>query len=202
MIDPKKRKASILSRLFRFSLDEMRAAYEAAREAPNRDKVSLEKRWAKFEEEVAAGEASFTEEDEDGQVIYDYGEHMGEMMAEVRAVQKIIREAFVISLHQLWEREITKYSRITNYKEEKAICFLKDLGFTPDPVGVKALRLVANAAKHGPGNAMEDLYKLRKDFFDLSRMQKDGSLQPDYEYLAITDEHVEELFDTVRRSWN
>jgi hypothetical protein len=60
--------------------------------------------------EAAAGRASLTEEDEDGKVIYDHGDHMGEMLFEIEDVLSVLREAFTISLHHFWERELNSFA--------------------------------------------------------------------------------------------
>src|SRR4051812_7396370 len=111
------RAASIWSFLFRYSLDEMRRAYEAAREAPDRDHARLERDWEELEREIAAGRANLVEEDGDGRAVFDRGEHAGEMMAEIEGVLRIVREAFTISLYHFWERELVSKLKIKEYKD-------------------------------------------------------------------------------------
>jgi hypothetical protein len=185
--------------LFRYALDELRRAYEAAREASDRDRKRLEREWEELEREVAAGRASFIEEDDEGQIVYDRGEHAGEMVAEIEGVLRIVREAFAISLHHFWERELTKKMHSTEYKESKAFAFLKSRQIKPNEIGLKTLRLAANVAKHSEGASAKQLYELRPELFDTTAMAKFND-PPGYEYLRITDQVIDEFFEAVRIS--
>jgi hypothetical protein len=184
---------------FNFHFDQLRLAYKAAREASDRERGRLEAEWSSLEAEVAAGRASFTEEDEDGQVIYDRGEHMGEMFSEAEGALAIVREAFTISLHHFWERQVKDLMKVSEYNEAKAINFLKHSGITPDEPSLKALRLTANVAKHSGGGSAERLYNMRPDLFDAAEMRT-YDRSPSHEYLRITDKVVDEFFEAVRRS--
>jgi hypothetical protein len=152
-----------------------------------------------LEHEVAAGRAAFIEEDEEGRLIYDRGEHVGEIMAEVEGVLRIVREAFTISLHHFWERELTAKMRIARYDESRAFAFLKSSGINPNEAGLTVLRLAANVAKHSEGNSAEKLYKLRPELFDTETMERLKD-PPGYEHLRITDQMLDEFFDAVRTS--
>src|SRR3972149_1335397 len=111
------RATSIWAYLFDYGLEELWRAYEGAREAPDRDRARIDRQWEELEREVAAGRANFVEEDEDGRVVYDRGEHAGEMMAEVEGVLRVVREAFTISLYHFWERELTAKMQVIRYEE-------------------------------------------------------------------------------------
>jgi hypothetical protein len=193
------RATSIWAHLFRYRVDELRRAYEAAREASDRDRVRLQREWEGLERDVAAGRAALTEEDEEGRVIYDRGEHAGEMMAETEGILRIVREAFVRSLHHLWERELTAKMRIARYDESKAVAFLKSEGIDPNQTKLTVLRLAANVAKHSEGNSAEQLYKLRPELFDGVEMAR-WKDPPAHEYLRITDQTVDEFFGAIRSS--
>lgn len=71
---------------FNIRVGELEATYRASRAQPDRDKARLDRDWQALKGAVERGEASFTETDEEGQVIYDRGEHVGELMDEVEAV--------------------------------------------------------------------------------------------------------------------
>jgi hypothetical protein len=193
------RAASIWAFLFQYGVEELRRAYDAARESPDRDRARLDRQWEELEAEVAAGRASFVEEDSEGRVVYDRGEHAGEMTAEIEGVLRIIREAFAISLHHFWERELTVKLGRSRYDEAEAFRYLRRLGITPNETGLTGLRLAANVAKHSEGRSAEQLYELRPDLFDAERATgRDDALG--YEDLRITDEIIDEFFDTVRQS--
>ena len=122
-----------------------------AREATDRERDRLEREWTHLENEVAAGRASFTGEDEDGQIVYDLGDHVGEMLSDIESVLRIVREAFTISLHHFWERQLKQLMKAKDYSEADAFNFLKGIGIAPDEPTLKALRLTANVAKHSEG---------------------------------------------------
>jgi hypothetical protein len=190
---------NVWARLFRYGFDELRRAYEAAREASDSDRKRQERQWEELEREVAAGRASFIEEDEEGRVAYDRGEHAGEMIAEIEGILRIVREAFTISLHHFWEREITKKMRSTKYQESEAFAFLKSKQIESNEIALKTLRLAANVAKHSEGTSAKKLHKLRPELFDSTEMAKFDD-PPGYEYLRITDQILDEFFEAVRIS--
>jgi hypothetical protein len=184
---------------FQQQVVELNNAYEAARVETDRDLKRQLADWDELERKVAAGEASFVEEDDDGQVIYDHGDAAHDRMYEIELVLRLIREAFTISLHHLLERQINKRMKVRHYDENKAFAFLKGLGLQPDEPRLTALRLTANVAKHSEGNSAQQLYNLRPDLFDATEMQK-LSNSPGYEYLKITNQALSDFFDAVRRS--
>jgi len=53
------RAISIWAVLFGYGLDELWRAYEAAREACDRDRARLDRQWEELKREVAAGRANF-----------------------------------------------------------------------------------------------------------------------------------------------
>jgi hypothetical protein len=189
---------SIWAHLFRYGVDELRRAYEAAREASDRSRTRLNREWEQLEAEVAAGRDSFFEEDEEGRVIYDRGEHAGEMAAEIEGVLRIVREAFMISLHHFWERELTAKMKVSCNGAE-AFAFLKSMGSNPNEAALMALQLATNVAKHSEGRSAEKLYKLRPELFDTGAMARSKD-PPGYEYLRVTDQILDEFFEAVRTS--
>jgi hypothetical protein len=184
---------------FQQQLIELQNAYDAARVETDRNFKREEADWQELERKVAVGEASFVEENEDGQVIYDRGGVAHERMYEIEVVLRLIREAFTISLHHLLERQINKRMKVNHYDEKKAFAFLRGSGLQPDEPLLTALRLTANVAKHSEGNSAQQLHKLRSDMFDTAEMAK-WSHPPGYEYLRITDQALNEFFEAVKRS--
>lgn len=184
---------------FNFRLAELERAYGAARAETDRDRNRLIHQWNELEAKVNAGEASFTEEDEDGQVIWDAGDHAHELMSEADTVLGLVREAFAISLHHLWERQLNDRMKVNSYKEEKVFAFLKAKGLTPDESMLTLLRLTANVAKHSGGNSADQLYALKPDLFDTAEMAR-WSHPPSYEYLRISDQLLTDFFAAVKNS--
>ncbi|WP_275788997.1 hypothetical protein [Pararhizobium gei] len=185
--------------LFRRDIDQLEAAYRSARNPSDEIKATLEREWAELEELVRAGEASFYEEDESGQVVYDYGDRMSDRLHEVEAILKLVREAFTISLSHYWEREMNKRLKVNQYDEKKAITLLKSRGLFPDELGLKVLRLTSNVAKHSGGTSAQTLNTLRPGLFDQEAIASNDE-QPDYTNLLLTDEIVAEFFEVVRKS--
>ncbi|OKO83550.1 hypothetical protein [Bradyrhizobium sp. NAS96.2] len=87
-------------------------------------------------------------------------------------VQRIYRQAFLISLYHLWERELLNMMPKKDYKDEDVFEFLKNKGFSPDEANLAALRLAANVAKHSGGTSADQLYQLRPDLFDTPEITK------------------------------
>lgn len=185
--------------LFRYRLGELRLAYRGAREASDLELNELEKKWNDLESRVKAGTAQLVEEDEDGNVVIDWGEQAGEAFSEVEGVQRIYREAFLISLYHFWERELLKTMKKAQYNDQEAFAFLKNMGLTPDEPNLTALRLAANVAKHSGGRSADDLHKVRPDLFDTTEMAKWND-KPGHEYLVITDQVLDTFFEAVRKS--
>ena len=185
--------------LFRYKLGELRRAYLAARESSQKERAAIEKRWQELEAAVAAGTAAFTEEDEDGYVVVDWGEQAGEALSENEGMQRVYREAFLISLFHFWERELLRRMKKEDVKDNQAFAFLKAKGLAPAESKLTALRLAANVAKHSEGKSAEKLFKIRPDLFDVEAM-KNWNSKPGHEHLLITDEALDDFFDAVRMS--
>ncbi|KTT74847.1 hypothetical protein [Sphingomonas sanguinis] len=184
---------------FKIRLRELEAAYRAARAQAERDQKQVLDDWRALEEAVARGEASFVDTDEEGQVLYDRGEHAGELMEEVKVVLDLIRQAFTISLHHLWERELNRLMKVKYYKEANSFAYLKGEGAAVDESKLTDLRHTANVAKHSGGSSANKLHKRRPDLFDTAEMAK-WSDPPSYEYLRISDQAFDEFFEAVRQS--
>ena len=185
---------------FRFELDEIKRAYKAAREASDRDRERIEREWQLLEAEVEAGRASLTDEDENGQVVYDRGEHVGEIQSEIDRVLSIYREAFTIVLYHFWERQLMARMKVKRYPDDAAVfAFLKKSGIDPDEPELTALRLAANVAEHSEGTSADKLFKLRPDLFDDEAMMK-WKEAPSHEHLKITNDALDAFFEAVKRS--
>lgn len=184
---------------FQHQVTELKNAYAAARAETDRCLKREEEDWDELERKVAAGEAAFVEEVEDGRYVYDHGDVAHERMHEIETVLRLIREAFAISLHHLWERQVNKRVKAKNYDEKSAFAFLRGLGMQPDEPLLTALRLTANVAKHSEGNSAQKLYTLRPDLFDAAEMAR-WSEPPGYDYLKITDQALDDFFEAVRGS--
>ncbi len=191
-------KLSLWAWLFRQSMDELEEAYASARSAADSTRERLNREWEEFKREVDEGHAKLYEENDDGQVVYDHGDEMWNRDQQAEGVLKLVREAFVISLHHFWEREINRRSKRTRYEKKKAFKFLEEAGLQLEKESLTALRLAANVAKHSEGGSADDLYLLRPDLFDAKAI-KEGE-KPGFSTLIITDEVAARFFEAVRRS--
>jgi hypothetical protein len=199
ILPPKTLSIQIWGWRFRVQLDEIRRAYQAAREASEWERKRIENEWKQLEVDEAAGRASITMEDEDGQVVYDRGEHVGEMLSEIEGALRIYREAFAIALYHFWERQITARMKVARYHDADVFEYLKNNGIEANEAELTVLRLAANVAKHSEGRSAEELYSLRPDLFDTAEMAK-WKDPPGHEHLQITDDVLDAFFRAVRKS--
>lgn len=185
---------------FKTGLEELENAYKAARSAPEQDKDNLEKKWQQLEADIKSGTQSLTEEDDDGQVVFDWGDHFYEAQSQIDATLSIVREAFCISLNHFWERQIKIIASIEKYDEEKVLKFLLDAKVNPDEENLRTLRQVSNLIKHDNLDAARPLYKRRPDLFDKSKSLS-NPYKPSYDDLRINDPLMVDLFSAVSKSY-
>lgn len=183
---------------FHYGLRTLKQAYASSRIATEKEKADVEKRANKHQKLVDAGKASWVEYDDDGRPGYDYGEHLGEVLADADTVLGLVRLAFVISLHHFVEKRIGERLPKGEYKQAKAFTWLKTYGWKPQEIQLNELRLAANCAKHSAGKAASELYALRPDMFDAQAIKM--GFDPGYDSLALTDTHVNEFFEAVKLS--
>ncbi|WP_156135338.1 hypothetical protein [Novosphingobium malaysiense] len=184
---------------FHFGIREIERAYKASRDASDKEVSGINEAAARHQAKVDAGEATWSEEDEDGNLVYDYGERLGEQMYDVEQVLALIRNAFVITLHHFVEQRVGAQLPKKKYDQTKGFSWLKGFGWTPMEGGLNQLRLAANCAKHSEGASASQLYALRPDMFD-EDMVKGWGAAPAYDTLKLTDAHVDEFFAAVQAS--
>src|SRR6185312_14533717 len=114
--------------LFEHQLSELRRAYQAARQASELERREIETKWNELQERVEAGSARLVEEDENGNMTVDWGEQAGEELSAIEGIQRIYREAFLISLYHFWERELLKRMKKTHCTDQEFFAFLKKRG--------------------------------------------------------------------------
>lgn len=181
-----------------YGLRELERAYESSRYKSDSELADIHERAQKHQELVDAGKAKWTEEDEEGYPVYDYGEHLGEAAYEEEQVLGIVRGAFAISLHHYIETAIGPRLPKKKYSHEAAMQWLKGAGWNPDEKTLNELRLAANCAKHGKGGSAKQLYSVRPDMFD-ERIEGWGA-EPSNDTLALSDAHMKEFFKAAREA--
>lgn len=183
---------------YHYGLRELERAYNASRYKSDSELADIHQRAIEHQKLVDAGKASWVDENEDGYPVFDYGEHLGEQAHGEEQVLRLVRGAFVISLHHYLETTIGPLLKNKKYDHGKAMTWLREVGWTPDDDALDVLRLVANCAKHGEGKSAQDLYDKRPDLFD-ERIDGWGA-PPSNETLALSDEHVLAFFKIAREA--
>ena len=183
---------------YHYGLRELERAYNASRYKSDNELADIHERAARHQALVDAGKASWTEEDEDGYPTFDYGEHLGEQAYEEEQVLRLVRGAFVISLHHYLETAIGPYLKGRRYEHDGAMAWLREVGWEPDEGALDILRLVANCAKHGEGKSAIELYARRPDLFD-ERIEGWGA-KPSHDTLNLSDENVLSFFEAAREA--
>lgn len=182
--------------LFQAKLEDLRYAYVAARKASDTDRSRLEQEWEAFEAEIDAGKASLYEKDEYGQTVVDYGDQFSDINARIESALSLVRQAFVISLHHFWEREINRFMRTRHYDAEKAYEALEAENLPVQRAELERLRLACNVSKHSEGKSAAVLFASNPEMFKLDTAHD----RPSYDNLLVADEDVERFFTAVRKS--
>jgi hypothetical protein len=183
---------------FHYGLRTLKRAYDSSRTVADKEKANIEKKAAEHQKLVDTGKSSWVEHDEDGYPGFDYGEHLGELLNDEETVLNLVKLAFVISLHHYFEQQLGDRLPKKKYNQEKAFAWLRAYGWQPAEAELNELRLAANCAKHSAGKSAGELYALRPDMFDDSKIKM--GFDPGYDSLALSDTHVEAFFDALKKS--
>jgi hypothetical protein len=175
-----------------YGLRELDRAYQSSRYKSDAELADIHGRASRHQRLVDEGKAVWTEEDEEGYPVYDYGENLGEQAYDEERVLNLVRGAFAISLHHYIETKIGLQLPKKKYEHETAMEWLKAVGWQPDEIKLNQLRLAANCAKHGEGSSAKKLYLERPDMFD--ERVKDWGSEPSSSNLALSDDHMLEFF--------
>lgn len=141
------------------------------------------------------------EPDENGWSLKeDFWSVVGDIERESETAEEHVREAFVIALFHLWERQANRWCGTNQYDEQKAFHQLRAIKREPWEDRLRGLRLVANCLKHGrstsPKGACNQLFAECPQLF----LSNAAAGPPSNEYLLLTDEVVDGMFEAVIRS--
>jgi hypothetical protein len=186
----------------RFAMDysAVKAAYDAVREGLHERSLAAEKitreKWG-----LAPGEELSKEADEQGwSSNEEFWVQVGEVETESGAAVEIIREAFVIALFHVWERNANRWCGVDNYNEDGTFALLKALGRDPNKDKLITLKLLANCLNHGksskPSGACNQLHVKCPNLFNLAN----PSEQPSDSNLVISEALLDDLFQAVVQS--
>ncbi|MXO91850.1 hypothetical protein [Pontixanthobacter aquaemixtae] len=201
-IKPSKPGASFAWR-WHYGLRTLKSAYQTSRAATDEERRSIDRRAEEYQKRVDRGEASWDECDEEGNLVYSHGEHLGDEMHDVLNVLTLVKLAFVISLHHYVEQRLAprlprKPNGETRYDPQAAYAWLKDFGWEVKDKQLEELRLAANCAKHSEGKSARELFDLRPDMFDTDKIGM--GFDPGYDSLKLTDAHIDVFFEAVKDS--
>jgi hypothetical protein len=181
-----------------YGLRELERAYQSSRYRSETELAEIHDRAAKHQKLVDQGKAVWTDEDEDGYPVFDYGEHLGEQAYEEEQVLRLVRGAFAITLHHYVETAIAPRLPDKKYVHATAMAWLKKVGWKPDETILNQLRMAANCAKHGEGISAKNLYAERPDMFD--ETVAGWGREPSSDTLNLTDAHLAEFFKAAREA--
>ena len=156
----------------------------------------IHENYNKHREKVELGEANEVEEGPDGEWVYDYGEHAGELITDAEDTLEILRQTFMISLYHFWEKQVGSRLADSRYTQPAAFKWIVNHNGTPDKKLLTQLRLAANCAKHGNTS---QLYRNRPDMFDQRKIE-DWGVKPSQETLLVSDATLYQFFDAVESS--
>lgn len=136
---------------------------------------------------------------EDGSPSFDFHEEVYSTVYDAEAVASLLREAFLISLFHLWERQSNLWinARGKIYDHAKVVAWLRANGQTPDDLIIEKLALAANCIKHGPGRSCDKLHILDNSFFTPPAVQ---SMESNRNFVQTTAAMLDEMFEAIRRS--
>lgn len=198
--DVQRTRGALHAMLFRFSLEELSNAYRTSMMVFEQRAASAEEvvrqQWGLSPDEPAP-EVDY---DEDGAPAFDFGEAVGEIEAEARSSQALVRTAFVVALFHFWERQANAWQAIPGekYNHAATMAWLHRSGIQPRTEDLLTLQHVANCAKHGPGKSCDALAARCLDLFDLNRH---GIVEtPSDHNLLVTAKLVDAFFEAVSGS--
>ncbi len=177
-----------------YALKELRRAYEASREAVDADRTSLNKR---MDEHIATKPEI---EDDDDQYNFEmFQDRLIDLHTDTEGALRLIKEGFVMIIYHFWEKQAITWYTFNKNKYNSGIAYnkLPGEGYLIDKKGLEKLRKAANVIKHDS----EELYGSHKHMFtmNLDEDYKEGAKSGYYSWLEITDDVMDEFFETLRK---
>jgi hypothetical protein len=116
-----------------------------------------------------------------------------------------IYESFTIALFHFWEKKVKQFGGSAvvdgngHYNHDRAMGFLKQSGWNPDPKSLYILQLTANVAKHSSGSSAEKLLSISPSSFTKAALQDHGLAG--HETLVLTHDLLHKFFIDVEQSY-
>lgn len=124
------------------------------------------------------------------------------------------RKAFTLMIHHCWEKHVCDFMQVIRYDANKAYGLLKQDGWKIDIPRLEFLRMASNCIKHDSAEMYDKhpekfdgeivLFKAEglteKEMRQDTRISKCGYRGRWEEALVLTNDHMADFFDTVRKS--
>lgn len=201
---------TIMGTLHRNKVRRIASAFQAAKAPFDLEIQQVHEEADAFGKQVEAGEASWEEVGDEGELIYDYGEALGERRDDAEDALDSLRKAFAIVAYHTWERGALRWFKYAKKKPQHAdfIQELKNNNVQIDEDGLRDLKNLANCLKHNSATSGPDLWNDRPDLFEAGWNPNDPlpvSGKPpttvDWEErIKLTDANMDAFFETARVS--
>lgn len=188
------RRLGIAKWRWKFTVERLKDAYDAACQSLDNDLARLQKRHETWQR---SGPPKSDDRDEVDRHEHE-GEWISERYMEAEHALELVRQGFVVVLFHSWERHALGWVDWKGgYKHHHVTAKLKKAGFVIHP-GLHKLNNAANCIKHD-GN---ELWKQDPDMFDttVARMVEEG-LEPSYgRFLKLSEIHMQGFFAALLAS--
>jgi hypothetical protein len=174
--------------IFKFGLDQVRSGFRAAIDGCDEQADAACRRCEDFLENNSNFSEDSPEDDEFQELSH------AEWLAS--KAKSVIREAFVLSAFHYWERSMRSWCNFDGNSFDNLKNRCDEAGYSSDP-RLKNVNHLCNLIKHDNAKYSE---KLAGEWGDLFEELPHKIKQKTEWILALTDDHVVEIFDIVARS--
>lgn len=189
---------------FNYAVECLGKAYQSARVVALGEQDDLRVRFDRYRAEIDEGMPPGMDEDDWERSNDAHESHLSDLYQEEETTLRLVTEAFIIALWHLWERQITASMyrdredgvRYT-YSHDATMGWLKRNGLAPQPRALRELKFLAETLKHSEGSSAEELFRLRRDLFDV---HLDTADEAGYEWVRVDHATFDHFFDAVRSS--
>ncbi|WP_242140716.1 hypothetical protein [Sphingomonas sp. TREG-RG-20F-R18-01] len=184
---------------FHTALDWLETAYKAACARPTEMIERAKRRVERLQEDWERYDVM---DHDDREALSDHNDSLsGDMSAGIVSLA-LVREAFLISLFHLWEKQIKDFGgpavcdKEGRYHHDRAMGYLLSQSFRVFPRELQILKYAAEVAKHSEGPSAQKLLDLRPGCF----VNDTTAVNVHYERLMIMPHHIDFAFVVVRVS--
>lgn len=200
----------LMGTIYRSKVHRIASAYRAAKAPFELEIQQIHEEADAFEIEVAAGEASWQQVSDEGELEYDHGEALSERIDDAENALDSLRKAFTVVAYHTWERGALRWFKYANKKPNHGdfVHALSNNNFAFDQDGLRDLNNLANCLKHNSARSGPSLWSDRPDLFKpgfnpndpLPITGKPPSSVDWEDEINLTDANMNAFFETVRIS--